>query len=393
MAGKWALAQVFIILKFVHCRVVDPPQNLTIINPGHLGHLEIHWSPSKEHTWMKEHCTVLYEPHYYDSYRNSWNSIRTSRTSFTAVFDLAQEVKVCVYTVISGACAGGGRVKSQNCTEVIQKPDRAGVEGIQDLTCVYYNLEHVICRWKRSSKMPAQAHETLYYWYRELAHPKECPRYVISDGFRSGCNFTGTKLPSFTNVNLCVNASSAHPVRALYSSLKMHNFVKVKAAGEVRVEAGADGQIRVYWDCPTEKIPCYCLQWEVEERRESRDGKQTLQQIFSTETAVMLNLTDDESSCLRVRSMLNKYCGPGGLWSDWSPPVCYPEKKHLASASGRDMLPVFIPVVFGAALILGLSVWAVVTLGRLKIVRTRDSSHSSLFDKSSAQFLPDAQHI
>lgn len=397
MAGKWSLALVVIVLKFVYSRALDPPQDVAIVDPGHLGVLEIHWSPT-EHIWMKDQgqCSVRYELDYFDSYRNSWITIRTTLTSYRAQFDLGQEVKVRVYTLISGDCAGGGTVKSQNCTELIKTPDRTGVDGIQNLTCVYYNLEYVVCRWKRSAMMPAQAHVTLYYWHYELAHVEECPRYVITDGFRSGCNFTGTKLPRFQTINLCVNASSARPVRTLYSSLQIQNFVKLNAVREVRVEAGADGQLSVLWDSPNERIPTYCVQWEVEERRESHDGKQTLQ-IFTTEvTALTLTLGNDESSCLRVRSMLNDVCTSGGLWSDWSPPVCYPEKKLLASASRQEMLPwyiMFIPVVFGAALILGLCVWAVVTLGRLRQVKTKDSALSRLFDKFSSKFSTVAQHV
>lgn len=394
MAGRFSLTQVLIILKFVHCRV-DPPQDLAISDPGHLGNLEIRWSPFQEHIWMKKQCSVLYELHYHDSYSSSWTSVRTSQTSFKAQFDLTQEVKVCVYTLISGECMGGSTAKSKNCTEVIQKPDTAGVNGLQDLTCVYFNMEHMVCRWKRGSQMPAQSQEALHYWHRDLAQAKECPCYIISEGFRSGCNFSGTELPTFSNINLCVNASSARPVRALYSSLQIQNIVKPKATGEVHVEAGADGQLRVLWDSPTGKIPQHCLKWEVQERRESHDGKQTLQQVISTETAVTLALPDNETSCLSVRSMLNKYCAKSGLWSDWSPPVCYPEEKQLASASRRDMLPqhMYIAVIFVAALVLGLCVWAAVTLGLARQVKIKDSSLCRLFDKSSEQFLPVIQRV
>lgn len=326
MAAKIFFTHVLFILKCVLCRVVSPPQDLVIRDPGHLGNLEISWSPSQEHIWMKEQgqCSVLYEPHYYDSYSSSWTSIRTSQTSFRARFDLAQEVKVCVYTVISGECAGGSSVRSKNCSEVSQKPDRTGVVGIQNLTCVYYNMEHIVCKWKRNSKMPSQSQEALYFWHSELAHASECPHYIISEGHRSACNFSGTELPTFSNINLCVNASSSRPVRTVYSSLQVQNIVKPEATGEVHVEAGADGQLTVLWDGPSGKIPPHCLQWEVQEKRESYDGTHTLRKLTSTETALKLSLPNNESTCLSVRSRLNKYCANSGLWSDWSPLVCYP---------------------------------------------------------------------
>lgn len=391
MAGKLALVQMFIVLKLIHCRALEPPQNLTITDPGLLGPLEIHWEATEEHIRLRQQsqCRLRYEVHFFESYRNQWNSIRTPETSFTTLFDLSQEVKVCIYTVMSGPCAGGTLLKSQNCTKVIQQPDRAGVEGLQDLACVFYNSENVVCRWSRTSKMPTEARETFYYWNSEMANPKECPHYIISDGLRSGCNFTGTELPICTDLNLCVNVSSPRPVRAVYTSLQIQNFVKINAA-EVRVEAGADRQVSFVWDSPLKTIPGGCVTWEAEDRRETLDGKETLTQMSPQDTAVTLILPDDESVCLRVRSILNFRCANGGLWSDWSPSVCYPEKKLSAPAAEQD---VFIPVAVGAVLILALSVWALVIMARLRQVKTKDSALSSSFDNSSAQFLPVENHV
>uniref|UniRef100_A0A8C6T3B7 Type I cytokine receptor cytokine-binding domain-containing protein n=1 Tax=Neogobius melanostomus TaxID=47308 RepID=A0A8C6T3B7_9GOBI len=240
---------------------VDPPQDLAITDLGHLGNLEIHWNASQEHIRSKEHgqCSVKYELHYYDSYSSSW-TVSVQSLIHMMIYSL-----FCKCHVLLVRVSGHPRLHSGH-----------SVDGIQNLTCVYYNMEHMVCRWKRSSKMPVQSQVALHYWSVELAHAKECPHYVISEGFRSGCNFSGTELPTFSDINLCVNASAARPVRALYSSLQIQNIVKPKAIGEVHVEAGADGQLRVLWDSPTGRIPQHCLQWEVQEMRESQDGKQTL---------------------------------------------------------------------------------------------------------------------
>ncbi|XP_055082873.1 interleukin-13 receptor subunit alpha-2 [Periophthalmus magnuspinnatus] len=341
MAGNIYLTlQVLLLMNLGFCySTVDPPENLTITDPGHLGNLEISWSPSQEQVRMKEQgqCLVLYELHYYDSYSSSWTSIRTTQTSFRAQFDLGQEVKVRIYTLISGACADGRTAKSKNFTEVVQKPDMAGIDGLQDFICLYYYMEHLFCSWKRSSKMPAKAQEAFYYWHREMAHTKECPFYILSGGFRSGCNFSGTDLPTFSDINLCVNMSSDDPVRPLYVTLQIQNIVKPKPPGDLRVEAGADKQLRVHWGSPAGRIPQHCLLWQVQTRREGQEEKPT--RISSTETAVMLALPDNEMSCLRVRCMLNKYCANSGVWSDWSPSVCYPEKRSLASVPSQGMFP------------------------------------------------------
>ncbi|KAJ0061966.1 hypothetical protein NL108_014691, partial [Boleophthalmus pectinirostris] len=203
-------------------------------------------------------------------------SIRTTQTLFRAQFNLAREVKVRVYTVISGACAGGGTAKSKNYTEVVQKPDMTGIDGLQDFSCLYYYMEHLVCSWKRSSKMPLKAQGALYYWHKEMAHAKECPHYFITGGFRNGCNFSGTDLPAFSDINLCVNSSSDHSIKPLYSMLQIQNIVKPKPPEQVRVEEGADRQLIVHWDSPAGRIPQHCLLWQVQARREGQEGAHTL---------------------------------------------------------------------------------------------------------------------
>ncbi|KAK7925508.1 hypothetical protein WMY93_007818 [Mugilogobius chulae] len=363
------LKQVLLIisLKFVHT-TVDPPENLTIADMGHLGELEIRWRPSvgKE----QGQCLVLYELHYYDSYTSSWTTIRTTLTSFRAQFDLTKEVKVRVYTLISGACA---EVKSKNYTELVQKPDMTGMDGIQNLTCVFYDMEHLVCSWKRSSKMPSKTQEALYYW--------------------SGCNFSGIDLPTFSDVNLCVNASSGPIIRPVCTTLQIQNTVKPKAPGELHVEAGADRQLSVQWDSPPGRIPQDCLQWQVQVETEVEEGKHTL--ITSTENVVSLALPANETHCLRVRSMMNKYCADGGVWSDWSPSVCYPEKLKMVSAPSRDTFPEnkYTAVTIISGVVLVLCVCACIGLKLSRHEKKREVSHSTQSAQSSAEIIPVFQYV
>lgn len=60
--------------------------------------------------------------------------------------------------------------------------------------------------------------------HKELEHAEECPKYIISDGVRSGCDFTETSLPDFTDINLCVNGSSFDgPLKPTFISLQTQN--------------------------------------------------------------------------------------------------------------------------------------------------------------------------
>ncbi|CAL9685619.1 unnamed protein product [Knipowitschia caucasica] len=332
MAKETCLALVFLFmsLQWVRSSTVDPPEKVTVTDPGHLGSLHIHWGPRLH----RARCSVLYEVHYYDSSSSKWTSIRTSLNSVTAQFDLAQEVKVRVYTVFSGECVEGGITRSQNYTEVVQKPDRRGIDCFQAVTCVYFNMEHLVCHWKKNAEIPGKAQEKLYYWHRQLGHAKECPRYITSGGERTGCIFSGIDIPTFTDLNLCVNASSEQPIRALYSTLQIQNHVKPDAPTQVSVDTAAERQLKAHWNSPSGRIPHHCLLWQLQT---SRNGRNTFSLIPSSDATVMLPLPDFENICLKVRSKLNKYCADSGVWSDWSPSVCY-------RARGREKGDVFLLV-------------------------------------------------
>lgn len=46
--------------------------------------------------------------------------------SYSAQFDLMKDVRVRVYTLLSGPCTGGRIIKSTNYTELVRKPPNTG---------------------------------------------------------------------------------------------------------------------------------------------------------------------------------------------------------------------------------------------------------------------------
>lgn len=55
-----------------------------------------------------------------------WQAIRTTIRTYSAQFDLMKDVRVRVYTLLSGPCTNGSMIKSTSYTEVVQKPPGAG---------------------------------------------------------------------------------------------------------------------------------------------------------------------------------------------------------------------------------------------------------------------------
>ncbi|XP_070773377.1 interleukin-13 receptor subunit alpha-2 isoform X1 [Enoplosus armatus] len=401
MASKsWLTHQAALMLLLItwrdimHCNglTVDPPVDLGILDPGHLGHLEITWSPSASLTDMTE-CPKLYQLEYFDTYRDSWSAIRTTRRTYSAQFDLMKDVRVRVYTLLSGPCTNGTMIKSAGYTELVQRPPSTGVVGteVQDFACVYHNMKYMECNWRRSPKTPANSHQSLYFWHKELEQAEECPKYLISSGVRSGCNFTGIPLPDFIDINFCVNGSSPEgPLKPTYISLQIQNHVKPETTEKLHLQTGPDTQLKLHWDRPAGRVPGHCLEWEVEYNQEAPDGKIALEHILTKQMSLTLpSIHDNERHCFRVRSKLHKYCADKSFWSEWSRLTCHPE---VAPKPEWDMVPVYvyIAVAIIAALVLSLCVGALLKVSRSRQVKKPDSLLTTMFAKNSVPMVVEA---
>lgn len=347
---------------------VDPPVDITISDPGYLGYLEISWSLPASLINTTE-CPKLYQLEYFDTFRNSWSVVRTPRRKYSAQFDLTKDVRVRVYTLLSGPCTNGNMVKSTNYTEVVQKPPGTGIAGtgVQNVLCVYYNMKYMECKWERGLKTPATVQHKLYFWYKDLEHVQECPKYLIASGYRSGCDFSGLSLPDSTNIIICINGSSAEgSLKPVYAALQIHNHVKPDTTDKLHLQTGPDKQLVLDWERPVGRIPGHCLEWEVEYSQEGPDGKTALQETISTkQMSLILPLIDNERKCFRVRSRLHKYCADSGFWSEWSHQTCYSEVDTGPEWDSVTVY-VFVAVSIIAALVLLLCVAAAVNMWRSK---------------------------
>ncbi|XP_051903411.1 interleukin-13 receptor subunit alpha-2 [Hippocampus zosterae] len=322
--GHGALLMVFSIIAMeeLHCSAiqVDPPEEIKIIDPDHLGHLEITWTLPASLRKLKD-CPKRYRVEYFNAYSQSWDIIQTPQRTYSAQFDLMKEIRVRVYTLLSGRCTNNTWIKSGNFTELVQKPPSSGRHGnaVKDFGCVFHNMEHMICKWRKHPTSPANSQLYMYYWHKELQKTEECPKYLFTNGDRSGCSFTGKALPDFTNVNFCVNGSSPEgPLRPTYKSLQIQNYVKPDATNKPILLPG-DARINLRWRKPDGKVPGHCLEWEVDH---TSDGPQNKSEPISTMHTSLTLPAVGKKNCFRVRSKMHKYCAAGSFWSEWSPQTC-----------------------------------------------------------------------
>ncbi|XP_068457281.1 interleukin-13 receptor subunit alpha-2 [Clinocottus analis] len=363
MASKFWQATLMLLLvtwpESTRCNgpTVDPPEDLVISDLGYLGYLKITWSPPASAINMK--CSKRYQLEYFNTYRNSWTAVRTVRPEYNAQFDLMKEVRVRVYTLLSKPCINGTIIKSTRYIELVQKPSSTGVVGtaVQDFVCVYHNRQYLECNWGVNPKMPANSQQNLYFWYNGLKQAEECPKYLISSGTRSGCNFTGYSLPEFTDINFCVNGSSPEgALKTTFFSLEIQNHIKPETTEKVHLQTGPGKQLELHWEGQAASIPGSCLEWEVEHKQEGPDGKIASKQISTKQMSLTLPSDHDgQRHCFRVRSKVNKYCADKSVWSEWSPPTCHPEKKEVAPEPGWDMVPIYVYIAVAIIAILVLS--------------------------------------
>ncbi|KAJ8348197.1 hypothetical protein SKAU_G00267860 [Synaphobranchus kaupii] len=340
---------------------VLPPADLLVIDPGFLGQLLIRWTlPS---SLEMVNCSVRFQLQYFNTYEDRWTTIRTTDLSYNAQFDLEKDVRVRVHTLLGGPCVNGSEVQSPGAEVVLKPPDKGSTGSkIKSLSCVFYWREFMECTWEKGEDEPEHPHYHLFYWHREMEMTMECPRYIESNGVRTGCSFPGDSLLEFTEFNICVNGSSAdEPLRPAYFTLQIQNLVKPAAIETVSLEAQPNGLFHLEWLPSEGRIFDVCLEYEVESRQTDM-----LRNITRETTFTSLSMDPSRTICFRVRSRVHQFCADISFWSEWSHPSCPSETMeiYMPIATETIMLGVLVSFMI-MLLVLSLCLWSF--RGRLKI--------------------------
>ncbi|TRY57380.1 hypothetical protein DNTS_024961, partial [Danionella cerebrum] len=341
---------------------VDPPANLEITDPGFLGYLTIQWSRPDSLQNLTD-CTVRYQLRYYDTYEDRWRSIRTTRLSYAAQFDLEKPVRVKILTVLKCTCTNGTEVQGEE-TEMVYTTEPTGLaeSRIRDFHCIYYEREYMECTWESGSVQPPNSQHSLYYWHRDMNATKECPEYISLSEVRKGCRFPHQTLVEFFQFNMCVNGSSPEGIlRTAFFSIEIQNYVKPAVVSSVQVLEGA-GFLKLDWVPPAGRVPEHCLDYEVESRTLMANGKElkkrkVLENIGLDTSCEMLEEDKRIKTCFHIRSKMNVYCADRGLWSEWSPAACTKEKETETRVMWDSYKLVLLLITIAGVILFGLSMW------------------------------------
>uniref|UniRef100_A0A3B3QPJ2 Interleukin 13 receptor, alpha 2 n=1 Tax=Paramormyrops kingsleyae TaxID=1676925 RepID=A0A3B3QPJ2_9TELE len=337
------------------CRpAVNPPADLRITDPGHLGRLRIGWAlpPALKNV---ARCSVRFQLQYFNTYQDRWTTIRTTHRSFHAQFDLGKEVQVKVFTLLRGPCTNNSELLSPPA-ELVLKPSGGDIgPKIAGFSCIFHRKEFMECTWNETGDQPGPTQTSLFYWHKNMERALECPGYIFSGAERVGCSFPLDMLLEFSDFNICVNRSSSNrPLQPAYFSLQIQNLVKPSVIETLKLMAHPDGNVTVEWSPPEGRIYHRCLEFEVESLLDGIMESCITREMNCTFEAP----SHSETGCFRVRSRVHMFCADKGFWSDWSLPRCLPGSiSPDASALMKMLLSCVLPVAVLALLVAPLLLW------------------------------------
>ncbi|XP_068025354.1 interleukin-13 receptor subunit alpha-1-like isoform X1 [Melanerpes formicivorus] len=202
-----------------------------------------------------------------------------------------------------------------------------GVPGTAaaNLSCVWHNLESMVCTWRAGENASRDTNYTLSYWFDGLNGSKECRNYFMHQGLY-GCTFN-LSFPNITRsypvVRILIRDHSEE-IRPVCASKNPTTIVKPATPGQLTLSNVKD-EIHVEWS-ESETFPENCLVYEVQ----YHTGDLTTAQIIQVESNYMSVPSVDPKSkyTFKVRANPKPECYSSHLYSDWSEEKSIGEKQH-----------------------------------------------------------------
>ncbi|XP_043425817.1 interleukin-13 receptor subunit alpha-2 isoform X1 [Prionailurus bengalensis] len=300
---------------------VNPPQDFEIVDPGYLGYLCLQWQPPLFLDKFEE-CTVEYELKYRNIDSEDWKTIITKNLHYNDGFDLNKGVEAKIHTLLPPHCTNGSEVQSLWSEATYWKSPQGSQETkIQEMDCVYYNWQYLLCSWKPGLGVHFHTSYQLFYWYDGLDHATQCPDYIKVDGQNIGCRFPHLEASDYKDFYICVNGSSdSHPIRPSYFIFQLQNIVKPLPPDYLSLTVKNSEEVNLKWSMPQGPIPAKCFIYEIEF---TEDDTTWVTTTVENEIRIARISNESQQLCFLVRSKVNIYCSDDGIWSEWSDEQCW----------------------------------------------------------------------
>ncbi|NXJ93834.1 I13R1 protein, partial [Corythaixoides concolor] len=233
-----------------------------------------------------------------------------------------------------------------------------------DLSCVWHNLEYMVCTWRPGENASSDTNYTLFYWFvfDGLKNHNKCNNYSMDQGI-FGCVFN-LRFPKVTNTYPAISIlirDDSEDIRPVCASKNPTTLVKPATPRRVTLSKIND-EIRVEWS-KSDTFPENCLFYEVEYHSDDLDTPQIIKVIlhYSPLTDFFFPIIDPNSKYVfKVRAKPKPECYSSKLYSDWS------EEKSIGEKTNSTfyfILIITIPLIVAISTIILL-----VYLKRLKIL-------------------------
>ncbi|NXF46683.1 I13R1 protein, partial [Oceanites oceanicus] len=243
-----------------------------------------------------------------------------------------------------------------------------------DLSCVWHNLEYMICTWRPGENASSDTNYMLFYWFDGLKNHKKCNNYSMHQGI-FGCIFNFS-FPKVTNTYPAISIlirDDSEEIRPVCASKNPTTLVKPATPRRVMLSKIND-EIYVEWS-ESDTFPENCLFYEVEYHNGDLDTAQIIKvtfyylqltDFFFYVSFIIYNYTsipsiDPNSKYIfKVRAKPKPECYTSKLCSDWS------EEKSIGEKTDSTfcfVLIITIPLIVAVSTIILL-----VYLKRLKIL-------------------------
>nr|XP_015863742.2 interleukin-13 receptor subunit alpha-2 isoform X1 [Peromyscus maniculatus bairdii] len=300
---------------------VNPPQDFEIMDPGLLGYLYLQWKPPVLMENFKE-CTLEYELKYRNVDSDNWKTIITRNLIYKDGFDLNKGIEGKIRTHLSEQCTNGSEVQSSWMEASYGISDAGSLETkIQDMKCIYYNWQYLVCSWKPGKVAHSDTNYTMFFWYEGLDHALQCSNYLRDNEKNVGCKLSNLVSSDYKDFFICVNGSSnMEPIRSSYTVFQLQNIVKPLPPEFLHISVENPTEMRMKWSIPEGPIPPRCYTYELVVRE---DGISRESATDKNDMKLKKRANDSEELCFFVRSKVNIYCADDGIWSEWSEEECW----------------------------------------------------------------------
>ncbi|NWQ81208.1 I13R1 protein, partial [Columbina picui] len=233
-----------------------------------------------------------------------------------------------------------------------------------NLSCVWHNLEYMVCTWRPGENAGSDTNYSLFYWFDGLKNHKKCNNYSMHQGaFGCGFNFSFPRLTDISPVISILVRDDSEEIRPVCANKNPTTLVKPAAPRGIKLSKISD-KIYLEWS-ESDTFPQNCLSYEVRYHNGDVDSTQIFKVIFhylqvDTNYTSISGVDPHRKYVFQVRAKPKPQCYSSEFYSDWS------EEESIGERTDSTfyfVLIVTIPVIVAVSTIILL-----VYLKRLRII-------------------------